>query len=90
MDDSQVKINNYIAYKIDNLLMPLVSILQQRHTQMQQQECFVSDTDDDAEEYVIPRTEFDSILEKLNDATDRMKEELQSLRVLVSDFHVMV
>ncbi len=92
-DDSQDKINNYIAYKIDNRLGVMLTEMSNLVTRINNRAYYTEGEPDEEsyrEYYVVRKDELDGMVEEVNQLNKSIIEELQALRVLVTDYRITV
>ena len=92
-DDSQEKINNYIAYKIDNRLGVMLTEMGDLVSRINNRAYYTEGEPDDEhyrEYYVVRKDELDSMVEDINNLNHALVEELQALRVLVTDYRITI
>lgn len=93
VDDSQMKINNYIAYKVDNRLGVMLNEVTDTVSRLNNRAYYTEGEpgdEDFREYYVIRKDELDDLVEEIKGYNTAISEELQSLRVLVTDYRISV
>jgi len=92
-ENSQEKINNYIAYEIDNQLGVMLTEMGSLVSRINNRAYYTEgdpDEEDYREYYVVRKDELDSMVEEVDNLNHALVEELQALRVLVTDYRITV
>ena len=92
-ENSQEKINNYIAYKIDNRLGVMLTEMGDLVSRINNRAYYTEGEPDEEnfrEYYVVRKDELDSMVDDINNLNHSLVEELQALRVLVTDYRISV
>jgi len=92
-ENSQEKINNYIAYKIDNRLGVMLTEMGDMVTRINNRAYYTEGEPGDEhfrEYYVVRKEELDAMVEDINHLNNALVEELQALRVIVTDYRITV